>query len=248
MFNCSQAWPSLHWNQFDYYLHPAGSYFGTKIACRTEHVAYNYVEKIVHIINHSLTATGTRMIDIELIDLAGELLAKKTVSVETVPNTSKKVVTVPGLDKIKDVAFLRLLLSDADSAVLSRNVYWLSTSLDKLDWDRSTWFYTPVSSFADFTALKNLETASVSVSVGTTASGTSVVTLQNEADVPAFFVRLNLVDEQGNDVVPVIWSDNYVTLWPQEKMELEVTYDTSISAFVQASGWNFGSVKVIQTV
>jgi exo-1,4-beta-D-glucosaminidase len=25
----NNAWPSLHWNQFDYYLHPAGSYFGT---------------------------------------------------------------------------------------------------------------------------------------------------------------------------------------------------------------------------
>ena len=35
----NNAWPSLHWNQFDYYLHPGGSYFGTKVgeqdgACR----------------------------------------------------------------------------------------------------------------------------------------------------------------------------------------------------------------------
>lgn len=36
------AWPSLHWNQFDNYLYPAGSYFGTKVGARLEHVSYNY--------------------------------------------------------------------------------------------------------------------------------------------------------------------------------------------------------------
>lgn len=238
----------MHWNQFDYYLHPAGSYFGTKVGCRTEHVAYDYVGKTVYIINHSLLAEGTRTIDIELIDLAGNSLATKTVSAQTVPNKSKKVFTVPGLDTIEDVAFLRLLLTDSEGALLSRNVYWLSKSLDKLNWDRSTWFYTPVSTFADFTALEDLETASVIVSVGTAASGSSTVTLQNQADLPAFFIRLNLVDDMGNDIVPVLWTDNYVTLWPHEEMEVQVTYDTSLSASVQASGWNFGAAQTIRIV
>lgn len=234
----------MHWNQFDYYLHPAGSYFGTKIACRTEHVVYNYVEQMVHIINHSLVSKGQRTVEMELIDMSGKMLARKAVSIETVPNTSQKVAIVPGISNITDVAFLRLILSDPADGVLSRNVYWLSSSLDKLDWDHSTWFYTPVSKWADLKSLKNLETASVSLSVGAAASGTSIVTLKNEANVPAFFIRLNLVDEEGNDIVPVTWSDNYVTLWPQETMELTVSY-ASGSASVEASGWNFGPAQTI---
>lgn len=248
MLTCviSQAWPSLHWNQFDYYLHPAGSYFGTKIACRTEHVVYNYVEKSVYIINHSLVSEGERSIEMELIDLSGKPLMKKAVSIDTEPNKSKKVAVVPGVSNITDVAFLRLVLSDANDAELSRNVYWLSSSLDKLDWDHSTWFYTPVSSWSDLKSLKNLETASVSVSVGAAASGSSTVTLKNQASVPAFFIRLNLVDNEGNDVVPVMWSDNYVTLWPHETMELTVSHNAPGSASVEASGWNFGSMQTVQ--
>lgn len=238
----------MHWNQFDYYLHPAGSYFGTKTASRIEHVAYDYVGKNVYIINQSLKTEGTRSIDIELIDTAGKSLAAKTVSTETTPNTSKKVIAVPGVDNIEDVAFLRLVLSDSEGAALSRNVYWLSKSLDKLNWDRSSWFSTPVTAFADFTALEDLETASIVVSVGTAASGSSTVTLRNQADVPAFFIRLNLVDGMGNDVVPVLWTDNYVTLWPHEEMEVQVTYDTSLSASVQASGWNFGAAQTVRIV
>lgn len=238
----------MHWNQFDYYLHPAGSYFGTKTACRIEHVAYNYVEKTVYIINHSLVAEGARTIDIDLINIAGESIAMKTISVQTVPNTSKKIIAVPGLNSTEDVTFLRLLLSDSEGTVLSRNVYWLSKSLDKLDWDHSTWFYTPISKFADFSALKDLQTASIMVSVGAAASGSSIVTLRNEADVPAFIIRLNLVDGMGKDIVPVVWTDNYVTLWPGEEMKLEVTYDTSLRASVQVSGWNFGAAQTIQIV
>ena len=136
------------------------------------------------------------------------------------------MISIPGLKKIKDVAFLRLVLSDSNVNVLSRNVYWLATSNDKLEWNRSSWFSTPVSEWADFTALQNMKTASVSATA-TSASSTSMkVTLNNKSSVPAFFVRLNLLDGQGEDVTPVVWSDNYVTLWPKEKLELGVEWDS----------------------
>ena len=238
----NNAWPSLHWNLFDIYLHPAGSYFGTKVGSRTEHVAYGYDDKSVYLINHSLTQKGHRMVDIELMDIGGKVLAKKTVAAQTVPNTSKAIATVPGLNKIKDVAFLRLLLKDSNGVVLSRNIYWLSSSPDVLEWNRSTWFYTPCKSFADFTALSKLKTASISAS--TTGRSTLTVTLQNYADVPAFFIRLNLVDLNGNDVVPVLWTDNYVTLWPHEKLELQVTSTGGAPASLQVSGSNIGPLEI----
>lgn len=245
----NNAWPSLHWNQFDYYLHPAGSYFGTKVGNRIEHVAYNYEEGTVYLINHSLTGKGARNVDIELIDLDGNALGKKSVSTQTLPNTSKMLTSIPGRQEKKDVAFLRLILSDSGGEVLSRNVYWLSSTLDQLRFGHSTWYYTPVNPFANFTALSSLKTASISTTISKGSSTCAVnVTLQNNADVPAFFIRLNLVDSAGDDVVPVVWSDDYVTLWPREKLELSVSWSESYGqdVAVQVSGWNVGAMKTIK--
>ena len=244
----NNAWPSLHWNQFDYYLHPAGSYYGTKVGCRTEHVAYDYVNNAVYLINHSLNSQGQRVIEIELMDVDGHLLASSNIRVDTEPNRSTRVGAVPGVDKIKDVAFLRLILKDVDNQVLSRNVYWLASTLDTLRWGRSTWYHTPVGKYADFTALNNMRTASIKTTIQPGSDGSSTtVAIINQADVPAFFIRLNLIDADGQDVVPVYWSDNHVTLWPHESMKLELSYETttSLATSIEVSGFNVDSNIVI---
>ena len=160
----------------------------------------------MYLINHSLNREGARSIDIELIGLDDRSLAKRTISADTDPNVSRSVGKVPGLFKIKDAAFLRLLLRDAQGSMLSRNVYWPSASADELDWDESTWFHTPQTSYADFTTFDKLKAASISAIVdekGTNNSNTILnITSHNQADVPALFIRSNLVDGDGEDVTP----------------------------------------------
>ena len=97
-----------------------------------------------------------------------------------------------------------------------------------MDWGNSTWFYTPVTDFASYQSLATIEPAQLSASAG---EGVVVdgkvkvdVTLENKAAVAAYFVRLELRDGQGEDVLPVVWSDNYVTLWPGEKAVLSVSW------------------------
>lgn len=57
------------------------------------------------------------------------------------------------------------------------------------------------------------------------------VTLENRSLFPAVFIRLNLVHQNKDSkpghfkwahVTPVKWSDNYITLWPHERMVLSV--------------------------
>lgn len=242
----NNAWPSLHWNQFDYYLHPAGSYFGTKVGSRAEHVAYDYNQGTVYLINHSVDKSGARKIQVDLIDTNGNTLTSTSKSVQTEPNTSKEVMSVPGLSKIKDVGFLRLILIDSNDNVRSRNVYWLATSIDQLHWKKSTWFYTPVSDWANYTAINNMKEATVTATVISSSSTSLTVSLENSADIPAFFIRLNLVDGSGADVVPVLWDDNYVTLFPGEKIELAVSYPAGVgSVAVEMSGQNVGALRTI---
>ncbi|KAI1461697.1 glycoside hydrolase family 2 protein [Annulohypoxylon moriforme] len=225
----NNAWPSLHWNLFDYYLRPAGSYFGAKVGARKEHVAYDYNGKLVYLINRSLDQDGPRTIEVQVIDKNGKEIYKTQKVVQTEPNTSKEILDLSdALKTITDVVFLRLVLSDGEAAVLSRNVYWLAKTIDTLDWDNSDWFYTPVTQYANFTALNSLPTANVSVTIAVpvrrddSKAGQDVVIVENHSDVPAFFITLNLIDEEGNDVLPVFWSDNYITLWPHEELYLQV--------------------------
>ncbi len=239
------AWPSLHWALWDFYMLPGGAYFGTKVGSRIEHVAYDYVRKTVSLINHSLDRSGARTVDVSIIDTAGKVLATSTVSAQTAPNTSKTIpVTLSALNNIKDVVFLKLVLSDDKGKVLSRNVYWLSKSIDKLSWSDSTWFVTPVTKYADYTAINKIPAAKVSTTV--TKSGTgATVTLENTSTVPAVFIALRLVDGKGEDVLPVTWSDNYVTLWPGEKVSLEAnSLSGQPGASIVVSGKNVAQSQV----
>ncbi|KAF2733389.1 glycoside hydrolase [Polyplosphaeria fusca] len=218
----NNAWPALHWSLFDYYLHPAGAYFGARVGGRKEHVAYDVEEGEVYVINRSLGGKGKRSLDVEVevLGLEGVVIAKEMLKADTEPNKSGKVGKVQGVDKIKGTALLRLVLKDGGD-VLSRNVYWLSSKKDVLDWDNSTWYYTPVTKYADFTGFGAMAEANVVV----TAEKGGKLRLENKSTVPAVFIQLNLVDTAGKDIVPVFWSDNYVTLWPGETQELDVQYE-----------------------
>lgn len=243
----NNAWPSLHWNQFDYYLHPAGSFFGSKVGARVEHVAYDYVDGSVWIINRSLDRSGPRKIEVEVIGLNGKVLSSAQINTTTTANTAAKVAPVN--IAADDVTFLRLILSDNEGR-LSRNVYWVAPTLDKLAWGDSTWYHTPVTAFADYKSLATLAPARLIISqVGKTEMEkpnemlglARTLTLENDSEVPAFFVRLNIVDETGNDVVPILWSDNYFTLWPGESIQVQVLTRTGEQGTIEISGGNVDS-------
>lgn len=216
----TSAFPSLHWNLWDYYMRPSGGYFGAKVGTRIEHVVYDPVRKVVHLINRSLDKSGKRTLGVHVVDSKGETVYSGSVDTTTAPNTSKNITSLAtALTGAKDLVFLRLTLTDDKNTVLSRNVYWISKSLDVLDFAKSDWYYTPVSKYSDYTALNKLGAASVTA-VATKQGGVTTVTLENLSNVPAFFVSLSLIDAKGSDVLPLTWSDNYVTLWPKEKLSL----------------------------
>lgn len=247
----NNAWPSLHWNQFDYYLRPAGSYYGTKTGSRAEHVAFDYQTHGIWLINHSLDQKGARTVEVDVVDMHGKTLSSRVITDSTEPNTSRRIGKVEGLDDIDEVVFLRLKLS-RHNKVVSRNVYWLAKGVDELQWDDSDWYYTPVTKYVDYTSLDKMDKAKVEVTLGSSTCQTKTpgvkgrtVTLENKSDVPAFFVSLNLVDADGSDVVPVLWSDNYVTLWPKETLKLTVGQWDERAAAVEVKGYNVkgGTVK-----
>jgi len=221
----NNAWPSLHWNLFDYYLHPGGSFFGAKSALGSlQTPVYDYSDHSVYLVDRRLHSSPSeslsRTIEIEVIGLDGKIITKANANATTQLNSSHKITSIPALANVTDVVLLRLRLLSVSKEVLSRNVYWLAPNPDVLKWDDSPWYYTPVTSYANFTSLNHMATADLAI----TTRGSNTLVLQNNGAIPAVFVRLNLVDGAGEDVLPVTWSDNYFSLWPGEKMEVEAKY------------------------
>ena len=147
--------------------------------------------------------------------------------------------------------FLDLGLEDARGEILSSNFYWLSTRPDELDWDASTWFYTPVSQHADFTALKRLPKVELEVSSSHTSEGEqgrTRVTLHNPTAHLAFGVRLRLNrGEHGDEVLPILWDDNYFALLPGASRTSEARYRlddlNDAEPLLAVDGWNVTAAR-----
>ncbi|KAJ5118233.1 hypothetical protein N7526_009870 [Penicillium atrosanguineum] len=247
----NSAWPNMHWQLFDHYLSPMGAYFGTQVGTREEHVAYDYENESVWLINHSLETEGDREITIDLIDTNGKKIYGDKVKTRTSPLSSKEVRDVSGIDKITDVAFLRLTLYDAKGKepLLSRNVYWLSPKPDVLDRSKSNWYYTPVTTYANFSRLEQMAPATVNPSIGEVKAVNGwksfEILLENQSKVPAVFIRLNALKSDGTEITPILWSENYVTLWPKEKLYLKARFEGELhNITVELSGRNLNKQVV----
>jgi exo-1,4-beta-D-glucosaminidase len=47
----NNAWSSMIWHLYDWYLRPRGSYFGVKKACEPLHLQYSYDERLAFPVN-----------------------------------------------------------------------------------------------------------------------------------------------------------------------------------------------------
>ena len=72
---------------------------------------------------------------------------------------------------------------------------------------------------------------------------TTHATLENPSKSLAFFVRLKVNKGKGGDeILPVLWQDNYISLLPGEKREVTATYRAqelgTAQPAVEVNGWN----------
>ncbi|MBW4715697.1 glycosyl hydrolase 2 galactose-binding domain-containing protein [Saccharothrix obliqua] len=220
----NSAWPTMFWHLYDYYLATAGSYFGAKAALRPLHVQFSYDDRSLAVVNTGLADVPGLRVRVTLFNADGTVRADETRPVTARANGAVRVGELPRPDGLSEVHFARLLLTDARGDVVDRNVYWLSTKADQLDYAASTWYHTPQTAYADYTALNRLPAGKLSVRTSSSAGSTDV-TLRNTGRTVAFFVRATVRQGAGGpEVLPVDWSDNYVTLWPGESVTLHATY------------------------
>ena len=265
----NNAWPSMIWHLYDWYLRPGGSYFGVKRACEPLHVQYSYDDRSIVVVNSRYEPIPGLEVEARVFNLdMAEKFSRKAM-VDAGPDSSTRVFTLPEVAGLTSTYFLSLRL-ESGSELVSRNFYWLSTKAETLDWERSdrdesgqyqisTW--TPTKTFADYTALGTLPPVDLVVTAqserGETDSSTTV-TLRNPSPALAFGIRLK-VDRatsgrvarrarRDDEVLPVLWQDNYFPLLPGETRKVTAAYKTKdlgrSSPIVEVEGWNVKRTRV----
>ena len=224
----NNAWPSLIWHLYSYDLRPAGGYFGSKIALEPVHAQFSYDDRTLAVVNSTQKPQNGLKIVAKLYDISGVEKFSREATVDVAADGVAKSIAIPEPADISTAYFLSLQLLSASGELLSRNLYWLSTKPDELDFSKTEWYYTPQSSFADFSSLQDLPKATVRTTlhpaVGSEHDAAFRVSVENTGKSVAFLTRLRLVKgKEQAEILPVFWEDNYISLLPGEKREVTVS-------------------------
>ena len=219
----NSAWPEMYWQLYDYYLMPNGAYYGAKKASQPWHVVYDYAKHSLYAVNDRLEDKNGCNLKIKVFDNRSALKFEKEMNVDLKDNTGSEIFKLPPFDWNAPLYFLDVRLYDETGHELDHNFYWLSAKKDMLDYQAEVpgWYYhTPSKQYADFTALNNLPKADVSSTFSRKqckGSEKFTVSLSNDSDHIAFFIHTSIKDkETGETILPVLWSDNYISLLPGE--------------------------------
>ena len=242
----NNAWPSMIWHLYDYYLQPGGGYFGAKKAMQALDPVYGYDDHSVWLVSSQYADAKGLTLTARAFNLDGTQKFSKDARLDAAADSTAKVFELPQIDGLSPAYFLDLRVTDASGKLVGSNFYWLSTKPETIDWAKSNWYTTPTASYTDYTSLAQLPKTKLNVSSHTETKGeesVTHVTIENPGKTVAFFVRLKVdKDKGGEEVLPVIWQDNYISLLPGEKREISATHRArelgAAKPVVEVSGWN----------
>ena len=197
------CWPSMVWQTYDYYFEPTAAYYGVKHACEPLHVQWNPMTNYVEVVNRS-AGHQQGMVKASIIDLNGQTLWEEEQGYVCDEDMTLDMMQIKVPKEIAGAYFLRLTLTDGRGHVVSRNDYVNATDGN------------------DRTVLHDMRKTSLTINVG---GNGNKLTITNHGNVPAVMLRLNLKGDDGEQILPVIYSDNYFHLMPGESRDIEIKWD-----------------------
>ena len=251
----NNPWPSTYWHLYDYFLYPAGGYFGTKKACEPLHVQYSYDDRSVVVVSSLREAASGLTVSARVFDFGLKELFSRESKADVEADSAKQVLTLPPFPAEPGAAtyFVRLSLRDKSGKEISSNFYWLPARLSTLAWDKTPdTAFTPIATFEDLTALNGLPQVRLqAVAKFEKAEGSDRVrvTIENPGRSLAFQVHVGVRKAHSEDeILPVLWDDNYVSLLPGESKVMTARYleggAVGSGASVLVDGWNVEPVEI----
>jgi exo-1,4-beta-D-glucosaminidase len=242
----NNAWPSMIWHLYDYYLDAGGGYFGVRKACEPLHVQYSYDDHSVFVVNSEYKAAPNLRVEAAVYDLHLKKVFSREASLDALADSSNRSFDIPEevISGGGQLHFVQLDLLDGTGKRISENFYWVPAKLTGFDWSKTDFTHTPASSYEDLTALQKLPPAQVAAEIVTSQSNTPGevrVRLRNASHALAFQLTARALGSNGQALAPVFWSDNYIALMPGETRLLTARISSHTSAAIASvviAGWN----------
>ena len=242
IWKTQNPWTAMRGQMYDYYLDPNACLYGLHCGSEPLHIMYDPVSGMTMIANNTFRTQRDLMMQVIVTDMAGKTRTLTQQFYEVGPTTAKNYLPIGrGIDRLSasEGLFLTLRLLNTDKQIVSDNLYWLPDST------------------GNYSGLQHLAPAALEVEAhggpARPATGFATaritVTLRNPADGPlAFFNRISLVDPTTKQrLLPVFYSDNYVSVLPGESKTITLDYTSKPGAAkpeVSVSGWNVAEKEV----
>ena len=251
-------WPSFFGHLFDYYLRPGGAYYGAKKGLRPLSVVFDayatgdHDQANITVVNQTPTDQQGLRVRVRVYDLQGRVRNDRTAdNVDVASGGAAQAMTLPRIAWDSRVFFVRCQLFDRAGNVIGENVYWQSRQLDDVGDPRNdAAFELKQASWADMTALNYMTRVPLEVTarrVSGLDEDRIAIRLHNPSKQVGFFERAEIMSTRdGDEILPIEYSDNYVTVFPGETVELQGVVPTQgVDAnWVRVTGYNTPPVVV----
>lgn len=252
-------WPSFFGNLFDYYLRPGGAYYGAKKGLRPLSVVFdsyatgNHRQAKVTVVNQTVEGRQDMRVRVRTYDLSGKLRDDRSADdIRVDPGGSVQAMTLPPGPSDSPVFFVRCELLDHSGEVVAENVYWQSQQVDDVGPPANDAAFDSIqASWADMTALNYMPKVPLTVTASGGDSDRPVtIRLHNPSKKIAFFERAELLSAPDSDeILPIEYDDNYVTVFPGETVEIkgrvpELGSNRPRASWVRVTGYNSPPVVV----
>ncbi len=226
IWKTQNPWTAMRGQMYDYYLDPNACLYGLHSGSAPVHIMYNPVDSAVSIVNNTFVNLKNVMATVKLYSIAGKATPVTTLIKNLAPSavmqllSIKKEIAAAASNK---GAFLALRLTDKNKKIISDNVYWLA--------DKN----------GEYSGLNEIAASKLSITAKRLTKGKIAVTLTNSKQAPvAFFNRLSLINPTTKErVLPVFYSDNYVSVLPGEQKTVVLDYNVPVvNPKVTVKGWN----------
>lgn len=203
------CWPSMTWQCYDYYFEPTAAFFGCKKACEPLHIQWNELTGNVEVVNRSAGHQGKLTASCRIMDLKGNTVRTSSRELSCNEDSTAICQQVEFPQDSTSVYVVRLELSEGnEGTLLSENTYVRPASNGSRQ------------------QLLQLPQVTLKASCDM-ASSHLTLHIQNPSGTPAFMIRLCLKAKDGEQVLPVTYSDNYFHLMPGEEKTVTVEWDAS---------------------
>jgi hypothetical protein len=224
------AQPSFVWQLYSHDFEPNASLYGARKACEPLHIQMNQNDWHVMVINNTATSLTGAKAKCSIYNLDGTLQSSHADALTAGPSAATDVGAIAFPGKLSPVHFVKLELRDSKDRLLSENFYWRELP-ERQD---------------DLQALNSLPTVALEIEASRhDAAGKCLIgaTVRNSTKAIALMAHLQLrKTRSGQRVLPVFYSDNYLSLLPGETRTISIEAASADldgdAPLLTVDGWN----------